>query len=143
VKLAAGMAIGVTGMIVWHVVGWPLHRVGVHAHPAGHASGLRAALPGMAPRGGDLMDDDDEQQPSYLTPEAAEARDKVSKAISEYLQVVRPGEDPYVVAWVVGAEWTNATLEQTGRAGRDVIMPQDQSIAASCGLGVYITNRFG
>lgn len=87
------------------------------------------------------MSDDD--KPTYMSPDATAARDKVSKAISEYLQVMRPDEDPYVVAWVVGAEWTNVEAERAGRAGRDMIMPLEQSLAASAGLGLYLTNRCG
>lgn len=80
--------------------------------------------------------------PDFTSPEAIEARDNVSKAISEYLTLLRPDEAPYVVAWTVGAEWTNTELEQTGRAGRDIIMPLEQTVSASAGLGAYITSRF-
>lgn len=87
---------------------------------------------------------EDEERPyDYMAPEVVAARAAVGKAISEYLKVIRPHDDPYVVAWAVGAEWTNAELEQTGRAGRDVISPSEQPIAASAGLGAYLLNRFG
>lgn len=60
----------------------------------------------------------------------------------EAVQFTRPDDAPYVVAWAVAAEWTNAELEQSGRAGRDVISPSEQSISASAGLGAYLSNRF-
>lgn len=86
---------------------------------------------------------DDEQLPyEYLAPEVVAARDAVGKAIGEYLRIIRPTEDPYVVAWAVGAEWTNADLEQSGRAGRDVISPSEQTLSASAGIGAYLFNRF-
>ncbi len=84
----------------------------------------------------------DERGYDYLAPDVVAARDTVGKAISDYLRVIRPDDDPYVVAWAVGVEWTNAELEQTGRAGRDVISPSEQSISASAGLGAYLTHRF-
>lgn len=84
----------------------------------------------------------DEREYNYLAPDVIAARDRVGKAITEYLHTIRPDDAPYVVAWCVGAEWTNAELEQTGRAGRDVISPSEQSISASAGIGAYITARF-
>lgn len=85
----------------------------------------------------------DEERPyDYLAPEVVAARDAVGKAIAEYLRTIRPDDNPYVVAWAVGAEWTNAELEQTGRAGRDVISPSEQSISASAGIGAHLVNRF-
>jgi hypothetical protein len=86
--------------------------------------------------------DEDEQKPDMLAPEIQAARDAVGRAIADYLTLIHPGESPYVVAWAVGAEWTNAELEQTGRAGRDVIAANDQSISASAGIGAYLTHRF-
>lgn len=88
------------------------------------------------------MDEDDESPYDYLDPEVVAARDAVGKAISEYLRVIRPDENPFVVAWAVGAEWTNAELEQSGRAGRDVISPSEQPISATAGLGGYLLSRF-
>lgn len=85
---------------------------------------------------------DEERGYDYLAPEVVAARAAVGKAISDYLQTIRPDEEPYVVAWAVAAEWTNTDLEQTGRAGRDVISPSEQSVSASAGLGAYLTNRF-
>ena len=88
--------------------------------------------------------DDDEDTPSYdyFAPEVQAARDAVGRAISEYLRTIHPDEEPFVVAWVVGAEWTNAKLEQSARAGRDIISPAEQSISASGGLGAYVAARF-
>lgn len=71
-----------------------------------------------------------------------DARDVVSKAISDYLTAVRPDEATIVVAWAVGIEWTSIELEQNFQAGRDVIMPREQTISASAGLGAYLVNRF-
>lgn len=88
------------------------------------------------------MDDEDERPYDYMAPEVMEARERVGKAITEYLNTIRPDEQPYVVAWCVGAEWTNTELEQNGRAGRDVISPSEQSISASAGIGSYIASRF-
>lgn len=86
---------------------------------------------------------DEEQRPyDYLAPEVVAARDAVGRAIADYLRTIRPDEDPYLVAWAVGAEWTNAELEQSGRAGRDVVSPSEQSISASAGIGAYLLNRF-
>lgn len=85
---------------------------------------------------------DDEREYDYLAPDVVAARAAVGKAVSEYLRVIRPDEDPYVVAWAVAVEWTNAELEQTGRAGRDVISPSEQNISATVGLGAYLTHRF-
>lgn len=85
---------------------------------------------------------DEERDYEYYAPDVIAARDAVGRAISEYLNVIRPDEKPYVVAWAVGAEWTNAELEQTARASRDVISPAEQSISASAGLGAYLVNRF-
>lgn len=85
---------------------------------------------------------DDEREYDYLAPEVVAARDAVGRAIADYLRTIRPDEDPYLVAWAVGAEWTNTDLEQSGRAGRDVISPSEQSISASAGLGAYLVNRF-
>lgn len=88
------------------------------------------------------MDEDDQPDYDYFAPEVVEARDTVARAITTYLNLIRPDETPYVVAWAVGVEWTNAELEQTARAGRDVISPSEQSISASAGLGAYLMNRF-
>lgn len=85
---------------------------------------------------------DDDREYDYLAPDIVAARDAVGKAITDYLRTIRPDDDPYVVAWCVGAEWTNPEFEQTGRAGRDVISPSEQSISASAGIGAYITARF-
>lgn len=85
---------------------------------------------------------DDEREYDYLAPEVVAARDAVGRAIADYLRTIRPNEDPYLVAWAVGTEWTNTDLEQSGRAGRDVISPSEQSISASAGLGAYLVNRF-
>lgn len=85
----------------------------------------------------------DEERPyEYLAPDVVAARDAVGRAIAEYLRTIRPDEDPFVLAWAVGVEWTNAELEQSGRAGRDVISPSEQSISASAGIGAYLFNRF-
>lgn len=85
----------------------------------------------------------DEERPyEYLAPDVVAARDAVGRAISEYLHVIRPDEDPFVVAWAVAAEWTNAELEQSGHAGQDVISPSEQPISATAGLGAYLLNRF-
>jgi hypothetical protein len=89
------------------------------------------------------MDEDELPDYDHTDPQVIEARNKVAKAITEYLNAIRPTDAPYVIAWVVAAEWTNPELEQTARAGRDVIAQQEQPISASCGLGMYITNRFG
>lgn len=88
------------------------------------------------------MDDDDLRPYDYHAPEVQAARDAVGRAIGNYLATIRPDEQPYVVAWAVGVEWTNAELEQNAQAGRDVISPAEQSISASCGLGTYLVNRF-
>lgn len=88
------------------------------------------------------MSDKDAHPYDYLAPEVVEARAAVGRAISAYLAVIRPEEKPYVVAWAVAAEWTNAELEQTGRAGQDVISPSEQPISASAGLGAYLAKRF-
>jgi hypothetical protein len=88
------------------------------------------------------MDDEDETDFDYMAPEVITARNAIGKAISEYLNIIRPDDNPYPVAWIAAAEWTNTELEQTGRAGRDVISPNEQSISASCGLGHYIGDRF-
>ena len=85
---------------------------------------------------------DEDRDFDYLALEVVAARAAVGKAVSEYLQIIRPDEDPYVVAWAVGVEWTNAELEQTARAGRDVISPSEQNISATVGLGVYLAKRF-
>lgn len=85
---------------------------------------------------------DEEREYDYLAPDVVAARDAVGKAIADYLRIIRPDDDPYVVAWAVGAEWTNAELEHAGRAGRAVISPSEQSISASAGLGAYLSNRF-
>lgn len=86
--------------------------------------------------------DDDESDYDYMAPETVDARNAVGRAITGYLNIIRPNEAPYVVAWAVGVEWTNAELEQTGRAGRDVISPSEQSVSATAGLGAFLTNRF-
>lgn len=86
--------------------------------------------------------DDEDPSPGYLDPDVVAARDAVGKAIGDYLRLLRPNENPFVVAWAVGAEWTNAELEQTGRAGRDIISPSEQPISATCGLGAYLVARF-
>lgn len=86
--------------------------------------------------------DDDDYTVDFNSAEVIAAKDAVARAVSDYLQLLRPEDAPYVVAWVVGAEWTNTDLEQTGRAGRDIIMPHEQTISASAGLGSYITSRF-
>jgi hypothetical protein len=87
-------------------------------------------------------DEEDERPYDYMAPEIVEAREEVGRAVANYLNIMRPEETPYVVAWVVGAEWTNTELEQTGRAGRDVISPSEQTISGSAGLGAYIAARF-
>lgn len=88
------------------------------------------------------MDDDDETPYDVTAPELVAARDAISRAINNYLQLLRPSENPYPVAWVIGVEWTNTELEQQARAGRDTIMPNEQTISASGGLGTYIANRY-
>ncbi|MFC7430997.1 MULTISPECIES: hypothetical protein [unclassified Agrococcus] len=89
------------------------------------------------------MDDDDEAAFDYFAPDIVEARADVGRAINAYLQLIRPGENAFPVAWVAAVEWTNTDLEQAARASRDIVSPSEQAIAASCGLGVYLTNRFG
>lgn len=88
------------------------------------------------------MSDEDERPYDYLAPAVVAARDAVGRAIAEYVALIRPGESPYVVAWAVAAEWTNAELEQSGRAARDIVSPSEQSLSASAGLGAYLMNRF-
>ena len=85
---------------------------------------------------------DGERPYEYLAPDVVAARDAVGRAISEYLRLIRPDEDPFVVAWVVGVEWTNAELEQAGEAGRDVVSPSEQPVSATAGLGAYLLHRF-
>lgn len=87
-------------------------------------------------------DEEDAEEYDYLAPEVVAARANVGKAISEYMATIRPNEKPFVVAWAVACEWTNAELEQSGRAGRDVISPSEQTISASSGLGWHLVRRF-
>ncbi|WP_405373394.1 MULTISPECIES: hypothetical protein [unclassified Microbacterium] len=89
-----------------------------------------------------MSDDDDDFTTDFNAPEVRAAKDAVARAINDYLHVLRPDDAPYVVAWAVAAEWTNTDLELTGRAGRDIIMPNEQTISASAGLGSYLTGRF-
>jgi hypothetical protein len=92
---------------------------------------------------GSIVSDDGELEPyDYLAPEVVAARAAVGRAIAEYLAVIRPTEQPYIVAWAAAAEWTNTELEQTGQASRDVISPSEQTISASAGLGSYLHHRF-
>ena len=86
--------------------------------------------------------DDDELSADFLAPDVVEARAVLGRAISDYLDVLRGEEQPFVVAWVVAAEWTNPDLEQTGRAGRDVVSPTEQTLSASVGLGAFIASRY-
>lgn len=88
------------------------------------------------------MSDGDLPPYDYNAPEVQAARDAVGRAIANFLTIIRPDEQPYVVAWAVGVEWTNAELEQNAQAGRDVISPAEQSISASGGLGMYLLNRY-
>lgn len=85
---------------------------------------------------------DDDRSYDWNDPRVKEARDAVERAIIAYEQLIRPDEAPIVVAWGVAVEWTNMALEQAGRAGRDVITPQEQTISASAGLGLYLTDRY-
>ena len=89
-----------------------------------------------------MDDDEDGRSYDYLAPEVVEARDAVGRAVANYLSIIRPDETPFILAWVIAAEWTNPELEQSGRAGRDVISPSEQTISASAGLGAYIAGRF-
>jgi len=85
---------------------------------------------------------DAERPYEYLAPDVVAARDAVGRAIAEYMRVIRPNDEPFVVAWAVATEWTNAELEQSGHAGQDVISPSEQPISASAGLGAYLLKRF-
>lgn len=85
--------------------------------------------------------DDDDRGYNYLDPAVVAARDEVGKAVTAYLKIIRPEENPYVVAWAVGAEWTNSELELSGQAARDIISPSEQSVSATAGLGAYLLHR--
>jgi hypothetical protein len=88
------------------------------------------------------MDDDQQADYEYMAPEVQAARDTIAKAIAHYMLILRPTEQPYMVAWTVACEWTNTELEQSGRAGRDTISPSEQTISATVGLGQYTVNRY-
>lgn len=87
------------------------------------------------------MDDDDLDYDPH-DPEVIAAREAVGRAIAAYLNVIRKDQNPFVVAWAVGAEWTCAEFERNAEAGRDVITNHDQPISASLGLGHFIRSAF-
>jgi hypothetical protein len=89
-----------------------------------------------------MDEDNDDRSYDYLAPEVVEAREAVGRAVTNYLNVIRSDETPFVLARAVAAEWTNPELEQTGRAGRDIISPSEQTVSASAGLGAYLAARF-
>lgn len=86
--------------------------------------------------------DDNEREYDWNSPEVENARIDIERAITQYMQIIRPDDAPLVVAWQVGVEWTNTELERDGQAGRDVIGPKEQTISASLGLGMYIADRY-
>lgn len=89
-----------------------------------------------------MDDDDDDLDYDPNSAEIVAARTAVAKAISDYVTAIRPDKSPFVVAWAVGVEWTNAELEQKQAACRDIITNQDQPISATSGLGRYLMVSF-
>lgn len=97
------------------------------------------------------------------TPDSAEleaAREGVRSSISEYLRVMFPevygadgdfpdadldpasAGDPYLVAWVVSVEVTNARLQQGRMSYRYAFADPDQLASASEGLARTIERSF-
>jgi hypothetical protein len=74
------------------------------------------------------------------------ARAGVEAAIKIYIAVKLgddwPDDKPYVQAWAAAVEWTNTELSLADRAGREVIVADDQLVSTSLGLGHHLRKRF-
>ena len=85
------------------------------------------------------FDDDD------ATPELEALRDEVGKAIAAYARAKAKHDEkdePIVVAWACGYEYSSVELEQNRQAGRGVIVENGQMLSASWGLGQFISAAF-
>lgn len=84
--------------------------------------------------------DDDER-----TPELDALSVEVGKSIGAYARAKAQAEgrdDPIVIAWAVGYEYTSVELEQKRQGGRGVIVDNGQMLSASWGLGEFISAAF-
>jgi hypothetical protein len=84
---------------------------------------------------------DDDQS----TPDLDALGDEVGKAIAAYARAkaAHDGKDePIIVAWAAGYEYTSVELEQNRRAGRGVVVDNGQMLSASWGLGAFISAAF-
>lgn len=85
------------------------------------------------------MDDD----PS--TPELDALGDEVGKAIAAYARAraAHDGRDePIIIAWVAGYEYSSVELEQKRQSGRGVVVDNGQMLSARWGLGAFIASAF-
>lgn len=92
------------------------------------------------------MDDDETAQLDWHTPEFDLARSEIRAGVNRYaVELARQHEEtdePLVIAWAVAFESTSIQLEQRDQARRDSIVPTEQSISASVGLGTWLANRW-
>lgn len=84
---------------------------------------------------------------SKMSAEYEAARDQVAAAIRNFAAVCHrehenEGDDPIVVAWVAGYEWTSVHLEANDEAGRFAFGSLDQTISSSLGLGKFIARQY-
>jgi hypothetical protein len=89
---------------------------------------------------------DDENPLDWHTEEFEQARAEIQAGVNRYAKELarqhEEADDPIVIAWAVAFESTSIQLEQRDQARRDSIVPTEQSISASLGLGTWLANRW-
>lgn len=94
------------------------------------------------------MSDGDRDLPLPTSDKVDAARDAVARAVSAWVDAVTEASEDderagaIVLGWVVGVEWTNVQLEQSGRGGRDIIAPREQMLSTSKGLGQFVSEAY-
>ncbi|QXJ40761.1 hypothetical protein [Curtobacterium phage Parvaparticeps] len=94
------------------------------------------------------MDEPEDSGRPPITERAIEARARVEEAIQNWLNVAAEDsgdpdrEGSTVLAWVVGVEWGTMDFMDQNMGARDVFAPLSQTLSASKGLGMYITERY-
>lgn len=90
--------------------------------------------------------DDEPTDTDWHTSEFDLARSEIKAGINRYAaELARQHEEadePLVIAWAVAFESTSIQLEQRDQARRDSVVPLEQSISASLGLGTWLANRW-
>lgn len=88
-----------------------------------------------------------ERSRAWVVSEEAEGiRNDIQRLLSTYVkrqyEVAEQDDEPYIVGWAVGLEYTTIDLEKEHSADRTVITANHQPVSLSSGLGVYISKMF-